>query len=370
MAKKKVANLTFFKADNFGAVLQTYALQRFFVDTYGVDYRILNKYAKAEDKFYSNWSLSVDVGKAAKLKNDLMYRKYRKPFLDRRRKFREFRERFLNVTAPVGKNLDGSGYDFMVAGGDQIWNPRLYDFIPEFLLPFPFAGRKIAFAPSLGAASVTELADAMGGADRFGAIMKDFAVLSTREEQSARQLRAFEPSLDPVSFPDPVFLLPREEWAKMATHTDLPAEYVLFYDLSEHREAFAEARRASLELGLPLVSIGLPFKHFFYEKEVENIVDISPTDFVGAFLGAAFIVTTSFHGTAFSVLAQKPFISYAAHKDIRRSNLLAKYGFGDYVAPREAGSYRDVSAMSFAGAIEKVAGEKALVRKYLDPLLA
>ena len=104
----KIGILTFHNADNYGAVLQCYALQETLKkkypddEVYVIDYKndkIENDY-KTHFNFFRPWSL------LAKIKLD-----------KKRKKFKKFRNSFLSIG-----NSDLSKYDVIYYGSDQIWS--------------------------------------------------------------------------------------------------------------------------------------------------------------------------------------------------------------------------------------------------------
>ncbi|WP_128860709.1 polysaccharide pyruvyl transferase family protein [Shigella sp. FC1967] len=57
-----------------------------------------------------------------------------------------------------------------------------------------------------------------------------------------------------------------------------------------------------------------------------NITDASPNDFIKLFSNASFVITTSFHGTVFSIINEVPFLTLKFNNDtdIRSESLLGQ----------------------------------------------
>ena len=71
--------------------------------------------------------------------------------------------------------------------------------------------------------------------------------------------------------------------------------------------------------------------HCFYRRDLEGHIqytDKSPSEFLTYIKNAEFVVTNSFHGTAFSIIYKKMFYS-VFDKDTRKGDLLSSLGLDD-----------------------------------------
>lgn len=81
----------------------------------------------------------------------------------------------------------------------------------------------------------------------------------------------------------------------------MPKKFVLVYQVMYKPEANRIAREIATQIGAEIVEIAA-YNFSGNQRKTE-----SPEEFVGWFKNAACVVTTSFHGTAFSLIFEKPF---------------------------------------------------------------
>ena len=142
----------------------------------------------------------------------------------------------------------------------------------------------------------------------------------------------------PLVADDPVFLLDADAWRQAISRWGVAKTgesnsqgYVLGYYLKkEHSSLYLSyMRRVADALGLPLrvVQVRLGMSAF----GPEMIIDAGPKEFLSLLSNASFVCTDSFHGTAFSLLLDVPFVSFEptrSSQDSRKKGLLASLGQG------------------------------------------
>ena len=302
MSKQKIGILTTSDTINYGACLQTYALQRH-LRTEGVDVEVIDFRPEAEGRGQSP---------AIRVRSFVWNRTLRLLLKDRERveKTTAFRRDYVRYSAATHFDadaiLESDDYSTMIVGSDQVWNPRfaLYDDGIWFLkTEKPVI--KVSYAASFGVPELPESAKATYK-DGFAG----FDAISVREETGAAIVRDLT-GKEPAVVLDPVFLLSRGEWEELAVKPERPG-YVLCYYMQGFPAVEAEIRRQAEVIakanGLKVVNIGkreLARLRFWENNEYGH----GPREFVGLFLNAEYVVTNSFHGSAFSVLFGKPLIS-------------------------------------------------------------
>ena len=129
---------------------------------------------------------------------------------------------------------------------------------------------------------------------------------------------------------DTVLLLRKKEWEKRCVPISTKRPYVLCYNLLQSEKCAEQARKVSRELGYELINITaclLPFK-----SGRRYLQTLDPISFISYFKEAAFVVTSSFHGTVFSVVFQKPFyVVGMGSLGGRSASLLAKLNLSDRI---------------------------------------
>ncbi|GAB6936581.1 polysaccharide pyruvyl transferase family protein [Isoptericola variabilis] len=226
-----------------------------------------------------------------------------------------------------------------VVGSDQLWNPLIGRVNDDLFLDFVGPeNERVAYGTSFG----------NRGTDKFkvpfvakhSGHLQQFKAISVREEyaiDTARDVFGVKASL----VVDPVFLLPKEHYGDLADRATVSPEgdylAVFFLDPSPEKKAVAQAIADKLGFD-KIVVIPNPDEGrekatelFADEPRAEVLAEDAPENFLRAYRDAGYVVTDSFHGSAFSAIFEKPFSSiYNAKRGADRfKNLLASLGFGD-----------------------------------------
>ncbi len=339
---KTVGQLTFHASHNYGSVLQAYALNKWLRDA-GYDTEIINLRNTAQRHAYRIFKVK---GKGIKRIVHFLYFLYTYPKLKRRaEKFEDFINHVLPVTKEVydnGNVLKGKvHYDIFVTGSDQVWNPECQDFESVYYLDFVDKDAKtIAYAPSLGRTEFNNEQLLL-----IQNLLENIDYISCREEAGAEVLRKL--TTRPVTVVcDPVVLLGRKAWDEFAGVIRWKEPYILTYFLENNNGSKACLEELQKETGYSVVSLNENIRDF--GKGYQCAFDASPQEFVGLFMHASFILTNSFHATAFSTLFQKPFYTICGLKanrgnpnDSRKTDYLNRVGLterailGDQLPPKE-----------------------------------
>lgn len=222
---------------------------------------------------------------------------------EKKKKFQAFRARYLKKSAQKWDTKESllknpPDYDVYISGSDQIWNPDIIIDDYNYLLAFvPKEKKKIAYASSFGKGVLPE-----SKREIYQRCLKRFDSIGVREE-SGRRLAEELTGKECKTVLDPTLLLTREEWARMAADNQEKEPYVLCYYMPGD-EAVCQAikkiaERISHEKGLKIINLGLK-EYYKLKKDIDFRATAGPEDFVGLFLHADYIVTNSFHGTAFA----------------------------------------------------------------------
>ena len=294
----KIGILTFHRAINFGAVLQMYALNNL----------IKNNGHEAEIINYHNLQMRNDFNLLKKISiRSLFFFIILFPRNSiARLKFIKFIKRYFKLS---GKLLSSSTeleeivkkYDKIVSGSDQVFNTEItyedYNYFLEFCHD---KDKKIAYAPSFGFSSF----NLESKQNRISKLLLDFKYLSIREIQGQEIIKKLINKSVPIVL-DPTYLLDAKEWLKIAKKVNIKGEYLLVYSYgSDSLDDFVKT--LSQKERLKVVWINGPLKKRLYKNQIP-IGRIGPQEFVWLFANAKYIVTNSFHGTAFSIIFKKNF---------------------------------------------------------------
>lgn len=329
----KIGILTFHCAHNYGAVLQCYALQEYLKslghEVYIIDYR--PNYLKYGLFTWYNWIALNPIKCIRKITFQvstfpIQYRRFSSftKFIKNR-----FNIKKLNLSVPQ------NDIECFIFGSDQIWRKNQNSFDPVYFGKFKAAqGHKlISYAASMGLNSLskTESSQIQNWLNNFSNI--------TVRETSLKELLAPLVSQPITLVADPTFLLNSHEWDKVAIKPNTNKPYILIYQVISSPETYKLAYQASKDLGnIEIIEIASKIQKKHTSHHV--IYDASPEEFLGWIQNARFIVTTSFHGTAFSIIFKKAFVSIKQNKpsDLRIESILKSLHilnrFIDYQSPK------------------------------------
>ena len=299
--------LTFHMAWSYGACLQAYATLEA-LKTFGCEAEILNFINPHEHKGNETplqliRDGDIKAGLVALVKNVVFKRAklHVRAFENFHSKLLQSEQSFTSCNQMASIEADA-----LIVGSDQVWNPFITGGIePAFFLQFGNANRRISLASSLGnhCYNEEERREIQGYLQQFDAI-------SVREAHAVEQIA---PLTDKPVFRclDPTLLLNREYWRAFSRK---PAgfkgneRYILVFNLASRPEKeMALWKRFSKETGLPLWRIS---NNTFKAKVFDRLLlGMTPEEFVWLVDHAQYVITDSFHGTAFSVNMGKPFVA-------------------------------------------------------------
>ena len=339
---KRVGIITFHASHNYGSMLQAYALQQT-VLRLGYECEIINLRTSVQKKCYLPFFLQPGKRKKAKA---IIH-----PILaiDDVRKYCRF-EKFLAeklylssqtyATAEALKEycLD---YDFFISGSDQIWNVTCFDFMTSYFLDFVKTGKRIAYAPSMGAVPHISIDEKFFPFIREN--IKRYDAISVREEATLARIKEIMGNSDDLDISiaaDPTLLLDRKDWLDLTgEEAIIDDDYILLYTpwygnwmkpVYEH--AIELAGRHNLK-----VVCTLPDAYYLYGriKEFKYYTAVGPLEFLNLIRHARYVVSASFHAVVFSILFDRPFYAYDGMRDGRISNLLKIAGLERYAEETE-----------------------------------
>ena len=312
--------LTFHNANNYGAVLQAYALQRFLRDIYGdglvdvIDYKCAG--IREQD------SLRDYVAHQKIIRGTARY------FLahSRIKKITAFCRENMSLSKQIStrKELPGivADYEVLISGSDQIWNRRWTGGEDTYLQDFHNDNRKkVSYAASFGLSQLPSEC-----VDDYRRLLGDFSHISVREESGKNIVRSLVNRESDVHI-DPTLLLTRANWNAVAekSKSKHSRKFVLAYMVPYQKSVHAKAKELAKRNRLDLLVVCNNLRNLFKKKVAVN-------EFVSMFRDAEYVVTNSFHGTAFSIIYQKKFIIELDHKwgyNIRSVQLIKKFNISD-----------------------------------------
>lgn len=319
----KIGILTFHRAENFGAALQVYALQSYLksngFQVYVMDYRC--KHIELEYHIFNPKIMFT------RRNVFVTFMKYIKRFLtlkdrlQKKNRYRLFRNFFLNLTKEIKGYDDILDFDTYIVGSDQVWSLSITKGIDDFyFLNFPIkkGAKKIAYAAS---SEIYSYALFYQHRKVISKLLESFNNISVREETLKTELEQYVSTEISVCI-DPTFLLSRSQYCKIAKYPK-EKKYVLVYHMLENQDAVKLAESIAKERGLSIIEIHAEF-HINKDRN-RHKYNLGPLEILGYIINADSVITTSFHGIALSIIMHKEFWTVATNGNLRQCNLLRKF---------------------------------------------
>ena len=310
----KVKVLTYFNSDNFGSVLQAYAINTY-INLIGYDCEIIDYKKPKVQKLYSIFNLPTNrflffmniyncIHLNALVKRKKNYAVFRKEM------FRIYHNRSL-----VRNDLNTIDGDIFLVGSDQVWNPDIVDFDDSYLLTFT-SKKKIAYAASFGP---------KGQPSKFVELFKGqlglFESVMVRE-QKAVSFCSQSLNIEATLVCDPVFLLAKCKWEAIEKKVDgLQSEYILCYFAGGVSHKFEQYTiELSKKMGCQRILLISDWHNIF--KPGKRLYSAGPAEFIYLIRNAKIVCTNSFHATAFSIIFEKYLIVDDSNNDERIRTIL------------------------------------------------
>lgn len=295
----KIGVITCHRAFNYGAVLQTYALQKY-LETIGQEPEVIDYFPK--DLYKSN-EKKIIKKTIRNIIRTLDFKKGSKSFYGFLNRYMKMTKRYYTLDE-LEKNPPKD--DTFIVGSDQVWNCNIRNGNDDtyFLSFVPKNKRKNSYAASIAMDSLTETQE-----KRFREKLNSFTAISVREESAVKLLKKAGIQKEIEMVVDPVFLLDNDEWKKMAEKSTIkiPKEkYVLIYAFKRQKEIYKYARKIANSNGYKVVSINTNIEDYFLDTD-KYYWNIKPEDWLKLFLNAEEVITNSFHGLSFSIIFRKNF---------------------------------------------------------------
>ena len=323
IAKRPSAGIiTFHKSLSYGGCLQAYASQLILenagYDVFFIDYE--NAY-EARKKSNAIFRYGTTKEKLASIVKSTIYKQneYQK------RAFATFHQ-MLPLSAQSYSDFSSMNEisaDVLAVASDQVWNPEITGEIdPAFFLNFGYANKRISIASSMGSHLLTsdELEECLRYVKRFDAV-------SVREKFARQQLESGGRNDVHIAL-DPTLQIAAEKWRDVAVRPDgIPGQgqYVLVFMVSSSPSRYESLLVALLEQRkIPVIMVRLNSKK---PGRIDTVFPATPFELVKLIDDAALVLTDSFHGIAFSINLETPFLALSNRSNnIRLLELLRSAG--------------------------------------------
>lgn len=325
---KKIGVCCVFNHRNYGSMLQTLATVEK-LESMGYDYEIIH-YTKKLTLDLLLRSLDripeeIRTRVRRKNKNKKMdtYPEIKDSIKIRNSYFDNFRKsRFTKVSKPYNtfKELQNAAnnYSAVLVGSDQLWVPKGYSTGFFNLLFVPENVPKLAYATSFG---VSEIPKNKRKAAKYFLNRMDY--ISVRELRASEMIKELTGREVPTVV-DPTILFTGEEWKEIITEKKVVEneKYIFCYFLGNNPEQRLEVEKLKKATGYKIVFI--PHLDEFIESDIKfgdkQLYNVGPEEFVNLIRNAEYVCTDSFHGSVFSILNHKKFVTFNRFKTTDRNS--------------------------------------------------
>lgn len=315
----RVSIITMTSTYNYGATLQAFALQKS-VESLGHSCEFIDHYRVCDNEHRKVNILDFS-------KENFLKIPYRRKLEKGYSNFELFYKEHMNMGKRKYKNddelmLDPPMYDAYITGSDQVWNPR--ELKPKYYLKFaPERAKKISYAASLGVSNISDK-DKKVMAD----YLKNMDAISVREKQGKQTIEPLTNKKVNLNC-DPIFLLDREKWRSYEKPIErVQGEYLLCYMIYKPKWMNKWIREIKKKTNKKIIFVGLSgYRPVVHDKFIRTA---GPSEFLWLIDHASGVITSSFHGAAFSIMFGKPLIAIPdPPRPARIRNLLETYGLSE-----------------------------------------
>lgn len=306
----KIGLVTLYRGYNYGTSLQAYALKTY-LEQLGYETDIIWKREGSHSGRDIRFEKLFRMFKRSILRPNLLKETvkgylgnfHNAPSKEIKQKYLEFTEQKLKVHALSNKQLKEFASSpktlAVVCGSDQIWKVNAANVDPMFYLQFVPKRKRVAYAPSFGGASIPDYNKKI-----ISKYLKSIPYISVREKSGVDVVyRLTGKKVESVI--DPTLLIDWHELIK-----PIKEDYVLLYFLDEPADSVLKkvvevARKKQLKI------YAIPHQFEKYNKYPDiHLKSVGPLEFPSIIANASCVYTDSFHGTAFSVNLNRPFMTF------------------------------------------------------------
>lgn len=303
---EKVSLVTYHYSHNIGAILQTYALCRFLrehnCNVEIVDIRHLELNIK---------NISEGSPLLIRLIKSLVY-----PYRMKKLFTNYYPTLTMHYHSLDELRLNPPQSSCYIVGSDQVWNPIIArDKALAYFLDFGSDKvKRLSYASSFGLSQWEE--GSYASTEQVQKCFDRFCAISVRELEGQRILKetfgkestiVLDPTMLHDSYP--------EITGEIIQHNE-----IVCYKLNKTDDFWTNMPKVAEMIDLPVLLLN----HNYPKKGFRYHFNPTVNQWVKRIAGASFVLTDSFHGTAFSILYRKPFATILNHngKDSRLKNLL------------------------------------------------
>ena len=291
----KTGIITLYESQNYGALLQAYALETFLKEYNANPIFVRLPFPKLKNYWKMIKTKNIPLA-IFRVFQEMKYIKSRK---------------LINIG--TSKSITQK-YDAVFVGSDTLWDVQnnSYPHFEQFLGFGVNANKIIAYAPSCNSTTIDEFRKEYGSKATF----ERFDSIAVRDKKTAELVKMVN-GQDVDLVVDPTFLIDFEKYPVQPIKRK--DRYVLIYSYGFSKEQINEIKGYCKKRNLKMVSVGI------LNPWCDENVTASLPEFLGYIRGAECMITTTFHGTIFAMLSQVKYAAYAGN-NYKVLDILSKTG--------------------------------------------
>jgi hypothetical protein len=322
----KIGILTMPLHSNYGGLLQAYALQKvlkqmghevWIISREKPDMNLLRKAASLTKGILYRYILKNKIRPLVTFwitkQETLILEQHTSAFLN---SYIFPRTKPLKSNRTLSKEIEKQKFDAYVVGSDQVWRPQYVPCITNYFLDFVKKQKnvkKIAYAVSFG---IDNWEFKENETRKCSTLAQKFDAVSVREDSGINLCRKYL-HREASQVLDPTLLLDKSDYIDIVLNAQTlqNSGNLMTYILNPSPEKSDLINRIAQNIHLHPFSV-MPSRKFT-QKSKNNIEEciFPPVDqWLRGFMDAEYVVTDSFHGCAFSIIFNKPFVAIANEK--------------------------------------------------------
>lgn len=354
----KASFITMHSVYNYGSQLQTLAtqekLKEYFDDVEIIDYRRKDTYG-------------IGLIKSFAKGNPVRCIAFLPTYFRWKSIFPSFQKKYLNITKDKYlKDSDFDNYiedsDLYITGSDQVWNTGWNNgILPPYYLSFIKNKPKYAYSASFGLDKLDNK-----DIDIVKEYLSKYKKISVREESGLKIINNQLKLNNAINVIDPTLVMDKKFWDKYSTNRNINEKYILVYNLNNNPDFDNYAKKLEEKTGIKVYRFCTRYDQI--RKYGKSLIIPKVLDFISLIEGAEYVLTDSFHATAFSInMHTHPICIYPKKYSNRISDFLKLVGCEDACNVKDYNDFSVIDKEIDYKKTDKVLNEE---RKKVDKFLA
>lgn len=301
MKSKKIEVITLQRVPNYGSVLQGYATQKV-IEKLGYEAEIINYYPKRMHMYEMLKRLKT---KSSKLAKSLILRTAARiiimpSYIKRFYVFKKFVRKNIKMTEKEYITIedlkaDMPSADIYCTGSDQVWNSKWNEGIDYalFLEFVPKEKKCISYSASFGKAKLEDKEK-----EETRKLLEKYSTLAMREKSGVEILENLGIK-NGIQVLDPTLLLTKEEWKTLISQKYEKKKYIFMYNINRNKKLDNYAKEFAKRKKMPLIYVSYNYHECFKYGHLKCNPKVE--DFLSLIANAEYVLTDSFHCTAYSI---------------------------------------------------------------------